>query len=161
MCTPRDDGQLGAKGPTMKTRTQGELAELIATERRHRGWSVRRAAAEGGVSNQLWGQVEQGQTRLGHKMHRAVMQAFNWPETWQSDAVVVDVDTAAAVDDLLVRVRRLEENEPPVITRLDVLESRLEELIGLLGDAARGQVAAVNRRRGGAAKPTPLVPSSI
>lgn len=56
----------------------------VIAERRARGWSVRRAAQEGGVSNQTWGSFEAGGA-LTYRMREAVQKAFGWAGTWPED----------------------------------------------------------------------------
>jgi len=59
-----------------------DLIERIRYERKLRGWSIRAAAQAGGISNQGWSTFERT-GRVTDGVQRAVMQAFDWPETWQ------------------------------------------------------------------------------
>lgn len=60
--------------------------ERVRAERLSRGWSVRRAAAEGGVSNTTWANYEAG-GELTNRMREAVQRAFDWPGTWPEQPV--------------------------------------------------------------------------
>lgn len=57
------------------------LRELVAAERRRHGWSIRRAAEHGGISNTHWGRFEKGGD-ITAGVRVAVARAFNWPTDW-------------------------------------------------------------------------------
>lgn len=56
-------------------------ADRVAKARKARGWSIRTAAQNGGISNQTWG-VFEGGGNITPAIQRAVMQAFDWPADW-------------------------------------------------------------------------------
>ncbi len=59
------------------------LPDLVATERRRLGWTVRDAASRTSeISNQTWGLYEQGKTKLTPRIQRGIAQAFGWPSDW-------------------------------------------------------------------------------
>lgn len=58
-----------------------ELHEHVRNERNRRGWSVRRAASEGGISNTTWG-VFESSGQVTDAIRVGIAQAFGWPTTW-------------------------------------------------------------------------------
>jgi len=92
-----------------------EAVRRVKNARNARGWSIRTAAQHGGISNQTWSVYERD-GNLTDAVHRAVMQAFDWPATWRDDAPEAAVslrDEVAALsqrlDDLAERLNRAAE----------------------------------------------------
>lgn len=57
------------------------LADRVRREREQRGWSLARAGAAGGVTDETWRAYE----KTGHltpRMRAAVTEAFGWPPGW-------------------------------------------------------------------------------
>ena len=65
------------------------IADRVRRERLGRGWSVRQAAAAGGISNTYWGEFEDYKRSLTPLIANAVARAFGWPEDW-ADGVTMD-----------------------------------------------------------------------
>lgn len=119
-----------------------ELIERVRMERRLRGWSVRQAAAAGGISNQAWSVFERGGAITGG-IHRAVMQAFSWPETWQTDPPEVPIGQADVVAELRSEIEGLRAQLAEV---LEVMAQLTGELRRRDGDAQPRSGKAAQRR---------------
>jgi transcriptional regulator with XRE-family HTH domain len=98
----------------------------VVYERHLHGWSVRRAATAGGISNTYWGGFENGEVGITETIRAGVARAFGWSPTWPEI-----LPSWPAADQLEVRVLRLEE-----ATRL-LLRGELDAaraVLGLLGE---------------------------
>ena len=74
-----------------------DLLERVRIERQLKGWSMRDAASAGGISNQAWSVFERGGP-ITRGVHQAVMQAFGWPETWQTNPPPLPIGEPGAVE---------------------------------------------------------------
>lgn len=101
--------------------------EKVLQERRKRGWSVRRAAGAGHISNTTWGRYEAGDLELSGAIHNAIAVAFGWPHDWP-DREVPDWD--AAVEDATAEVTAALERLQATVN--DEVRSQLVEHDGLL-----------------------------
>lgn len=81
-----------------ETDREYEARAVVIAERKARRWSVRRAAAEGGIANQTWGNYEKSRTPLTDTIHAAVVRAFNWPENWERMPGVAHLAPDAALE---------------------------------------------------------------
>lgn len=81
--------------------------KAVKAERVRRGWSIRDAAnhSNGHVSNQTWGNFEDGHTAsVTLKMSAGVRAAFGWPAGWEHDPpkpeapAVLDTDRLTALE---------------------------------------------------------------
>jgi transcriptional regulator with XRE-family HTH domain len=59
-----------------------DLRERVRAERRARGWSIRTAAANGGISNTAWGDWEANRRDIGDGVQAGIAQALAWPLNW-------------------------------------------------------------------------------
>ena len=81
--------------------TEAVARERVIAERRRRGWSQRRAAVAGGVSNTLWNDFEGGRVPTDGSraptMRHAVADAFGWDLDWPENppAALVQPSSAA------------------------------------------------------------------
>lgn len=82
------------------------LADRVRRERLRREWSVRDAAAAGGISNTYWGQFEDYRQPLTPLIAAAVARAYGWNDDWADEVAAADV---SQYDELVVRIRRLEQ----------------------------------------------------
>lgn len=82
----------------------------VEAERRRRGWSIRRAAIEAGISNETWRLFESGE-RTSDATEAAITQVFEWPENWAELDEVIPGDVVAELRQ-----------------RLDAVEARLDAL---------------------------------
>lgn len=94
------------------------LADRVRHERLRRGWSVRDAAAAGGISNTYWGQFEDYKQPLTPTIAAAVARAFDWEDTWPDENVsqsdepgvqLLRIEGTRQIQDLTERVLRLED----------------------------------------------------
>lgn len=114
---------------------QDDAALRVRDERFARGWSVRRAAQEGGVSNQTWGSYENGGP-LTVRMRAAVQRAFSWPATWPEEPVnAVRQDEAAALRHLIAEQALQMEQ---LIARVEDLDAELRLLRLAVGRGVAG-----------------------
>lgn len=77
-----------------------DLRKRVANERRIRGWSVRKAAQLGRISNSTWGGWENGALELGDAMRIAVATAFDWEPTWPENPPPDPFNAASDAPDL-------------------------------------------------------------
>lgn len=106
-----------------------ELHEHVRNERKRRGWSVRRAATAGGISNTTWGTFEAA-GQVTDTVRVGVAQAFGWPTTWPEGPPALtplvegepsNADLAAKLDALLqsnAALHELVRNMGAVVERL-------------------------------------------
>ncbi len=73
------------------------LADKVRLERVRRGWSVRKCASLGEISNTWWAKFEEGKQPLSEAITLAVAKAFDWEMDWATQPGAVDVDVLAAV----------------------------------------------------------------
>jgi transcriptional regulator with XRE-family HTH domain len=136
---------------------------VVLRERRKRGWSVRRAAGAGHISNTTWGRYESGDLELSGAIRNAIAVAFGWPPDWPEREVP---DWDAAVSDATVKVtaalERIEARIEGEVSsqlaehhgRLLDVETRLQEQAGLLRDLAKNR-----RRRSGPGSGSAALPA--
>lgn len=115
--------------------------EAVAAERRRRGWSVRRAATEGGVSNTTWGKYEAGQEVAA--MIPAVAQAFGWPANWEDTPPV----PASPADSLTRRVEVLEKANARLSDEVRSLARQVSALVSRAERDADRRSAQARRAR--------------
>lgn len=60
------------------------VPDRVRRARQVRGWSIRRAAAEGDISNETWGKFERARLPISDAVRRGVAKAFDWPGGWES-----------------------------------------------------------------------------
>lgn len=97
--------------------------DVVKAERLRRGWSVRRAATNGAVSNTTWGRFEHD-GQLTDRMRQAVARAFGWDPVWPEDPPFTHSDESAS----------------SIVDRLAVLEERVTDLariVRVLGQRAK------------------------
>lgn len=97
-----------------------DLIDRVELERRLRGWSVREAGAQGGISNTTWASFE-ATGMVTPKVRIAIAKAFGWPSSWPEELPEPPV---------------IFQGEPPVSPndvsqlrgRVDSMESELDRL---------------------------------
>lgn len=83
------------------------IANRVRDERLRLRWSVRDAAAAGGISNTWWAKFEDGVQPLTEGIIAAVAKAYGWDDNWASQPDELDVlrgqvgELARAVRELL------------------------------------------------------------
>lgn len=115
--------------------------DKVLRERRKRGWSVRKAAIAGHISNTTWGRYESGELELSGAIRNAIAVAFGWPSDWP-DRDVPDWDHA--VQNATRQVTAALEAE--VRSQLADHEQRLEK-VSVQQQELVEQVAQILRRR--------------
>jgi hypothetical protein len=95
-------------------RTMPPTQQIVISERRRRGWSIRTAAERGAVSNTTWGRFEAGHQLTG-TMRQAVARAFTWPLSWPETTPAPTVIRSGEV-------------VASILERLEVAEDRAEKL---------------------------------
>jgi|GEM_PF-6408388 len=95
--------------------------ERVQLEMRLLGWSARRCAVEGGISNQTWSKFEKDGV-ITDKVRTAVKTAFGWPDNWPEQLPAV-TRYADEVAELRARVAELERH---VGDLLDISRHRAE-----------------------------------
>lgn len=110
-------------------------AASVQAERRARGWSVRRAALAGNVSNTTWGNYEGGGP-LTNRMREAVQRAFGWPGTWPEIPVRTIHSSDAEELRELIAAQALQLEQ--LIARVEDLDAELRLLRLAVGRAAPG-----------------------
>lgn len=100
--------------------------ERIQLERKLRGWSIRTAASQGGISNQTWSTYETGGA-ITDGIRRAVRQAFEWPQDWP-DNLPAPPMTLGVEEELREQVRALGVQVAEVIQRVEELGAEVERL---------------------------------
>ena len=109
------------------------MQERVIDERIRRGWSIREAAAHGGVSNTTWARYEQTGNLTG-RMRQAVALAYSWTVDWPDTPDTAEPATAPEPDDELTeiasKVDRLADSIDAVLAttadRRDVLRRNTE-----------------------------------
>lgn len=122
--------------------------DKVLRERRKRGWSVRKAAIAGHISNTTWGRYESGELELSGAIRNAIAVAFGWPSDWP-DRDVPDWDHA--VQDATLQVTAALERlqtyvDAEVRSQLADHEQRLER-VSVQQRELSAQVAQILRRR--------------
>ncbi len=110
-------------------------AAAVQAERFARGWSVRRAAAAGEVSNTTWGNYEGGGP-LTNRMREAVQKAFGWPGSWPEIPVRTLSQPVAEELRQLIAAQALQLDQ--LIARVEDLDAELRLLRLAVGRAAPG-----------------------
>jgi hypothetical protein len=83
-----------------------EHADRVRHERLRREWSVRKAAAEGKISNTYWGEFEDYRRPLTPLIAAAVALAFGWSPTWADEPAEESVSRLDAVEKEVAALRR-------------------------------------------------------
>lgn len=105
------------------------LVERVVAERKRHAWSVRRAAAEGGISNQTWGDFEKS-GKLGDAMQLGVARAFGWPTDWADDPP--PTATAAVDESVLAFATAAALVADRNNALLDTLSEKMDRVLSLL-----------------------------
>lgn len=113
-----------------------DVVERLKLERRLRGWSIRQAAHEAGVSNQTWGMCERSGV-IGDAMQLGVMRAFSWPANWQIYVPPAPHPVADETSALRAELRGLR----------DQLTEVLEVMADLVGELRARDAGATNPKK--------------
>lgn len=97
-----------------------DAVSAVTIERNRRGWSIRRCATAGGISNTHWGEVEKGTSALTDKVREAVATAFGWPLDWPENPPAPPA-VAERDDQVLAAIAALAD-------RVELLAAELREL---------------------------------
>lgn len=100
------------------TDTDLALRERVRLERKQRGWSVRAAALEGGISNTTWGWYEHGRHPLTHGVIAGVAKAFDWSPNW----------TTVTPPDDLMQIAVLRRQVLELTEQMELLQRQVEVL---------------------------------